>query len=207
MVRVLLELPLGADAWLLHLAVLPLALLLGLLDLRAEGGHLVLLFGGHRRGRAVLLPVVLGVVDRSAVEALHSVLLALRLLHRASLFQVALAATARHDIYALHRGGELMLEVGDLVLQLLEMVGLESGVRIGGRHLVHLGLRWELELVLHRLGRALAALLIIERFGRLVLHLFALVLLVVLAVFLILLAELLLFFVFQLLFLLNLCTR
>lgn len=53
-------------------------------------------------------------------------LLSLCLLHRSTLFEVALASPARHDIYALHRRRKLILEVGDLILQLLQMGGLNS---------------------------------------------------------------------------------
>lgn len=133
-------------------------------------------------------------------------LLPLRLLHWSALFQIALTSAARHDIYTLHRRCKLILEVGDLILQMLQMGGLNSRVLITCRHFVRLDPRLlrKLELVLHLLRRPLITLFIIERFGGLVLCLFIVIFLVMLSLFLVVIIKLLLLFSFQVLILLHL---
>ena len=124
------EFPLRSNTLLRELSILCLTLVFleALLHLRAKGWHLIFLFGRYRGNGIILLllSILLYIVNRSAVETLHSMLLSLGLLHWSPLFRIALTSTTRHNIYALHRRRKLVLEVGDLILQLLQMGGLNS---------------------------------------------------------------------------------
>ena len=179
MVLILHEFPLRPNILLLlkldslHFSILSLTFIFlnALLNLWAKGWHLIFLFRRYRGNWNSLLSI-LNIINWSAIETLDSMLLSLSLLHWSTLFRIAWASsTARHNIYALHRSSKLILEVCDLILQLLQMIGLDSWVLITCRHFVHLNPRLlrKLKLVLHLLRRPLIMLFIIERFGRLVL--------------------------------------